>query len=251
MGVGSLLQLEEAKSELTRLGVVVALPAEARCLVNARVKPGERAEIGRGGWLQLSGIGAQRATHAAHALLDAGATVLLSWGTAGGLDPALVAGSLVLPRTVIAYDGTKYPVDADWHARMCRCLAGHVVSDDRCLIESDTVLTTPEQKTALNYRSGAVAVDMESVAVAGVAKTAGVPFLAIRAILDPVNSVIPDVATGMLDAGGRIRWLAFVHAVLTRPTVLKDFAQLRSDLRAAQSTLSKVAELAGPNLQAR
>ena len=41
----------------------------------------------------------------ARSLIEAGATALASWGMAGGLDPALSAGAILLPSEVLGPDG--------------------------------------------------------------------------------------------------------------------------------------------------
>jgi adenosylhomocysteine nucleosidase len=238
VGACALLQLAKAEGTLTRLGVVVALPAEARTLLNEPIQPGGRAALGDG-FVQLCGIGTARARDAAGALLEAGATALLSWGTCGGLDTALTAGSLVLPETVVSSAGAIFGVEPAWCERVSRCLARHIAYSHGPLVESRSVLGRPADKSALSRASGAVAVDMESAAVAEVARTAGVPFLVVRAVLDPAKRTIP-----------RVRGLPLLQALLWRPRTLIDLWQLRADLRAAQVTLASVARLAGPALLA-
>jgi adenosylhomocysteine nucleosidase len=249
VGACALLQLAKAEGTLTRLGVVVALPAEARTLLNEPIQPGGRAALGDG-FVQLCGIGTARARDAAGALLEAGATALLSWGTCGGLDTALTAGSLVLPETVVSSAGAIFGVEPAWCERVSRCLARHIAYSHGPLVESRSVLGRPADKSALSRASGAVAVDMESAAVAEVARTAGVPFLVVRAVLDPAKRTIPAGILRATDPYGRVRGLPLLQALLWRPRTLIDLWQLRADLRAAQVTLASVARLAGPALLA-
>ncbi len=250
MGARALPQPAEAEGTLSRLGVVVALPAEARTLVNTRIQPGGRARFGDG-FIELCGIGRARARAGAGALLGAGATALLSWGTAGGLDGALVAGSLVLPQTVISSAGEALHVDPGWRERVSRRLAGYLAYSHGPLVESPAVLGQPADKQALFKASGAAAVDMESAAVADVARGAGVPFLAVRAVLDPAARVIPVGILGAIEPSGRLRGLSLLHALVARPRTLIDLLQLRADLRAARATLAEVARLTAPGVSAR
>ena len=235
---------------MTRLGVVVALPAEARTLLNEPIQPGGRAALGDG-FVQLCGIGTARARDAAGALLEAGATALLSWGTCGGLDAALAAGSLVLPETVVSSAGAVFGVEPAWRERVSRCLARHIAYSDGPLVESPGVLAEPVAKSALNQTTGGIAVDMESAAVAEVAHAARVPFLAVRAVVDPATRVIPAVLLQAADAYGRVGGLSLLHALVTRPRTVIDLWWLWADLRAAQATLARVAQLAGPGLWAQ
>jgi adenosylhomocysteine nucleosidase len=231
------------------IGVIVALPLEARCLVGRKLAPDERVELHHAaGWIQLCGIGREKALHAAQSLLDAGATALLSWGTAGGLDPALSAGTLVLPQHVIGADHSVFPVDGEWRKRLQDRVAGHVATSSGILLESLSVFTHPLQKQALAKRAGAVAVDMESAAVAQAAHQAGVPFMAVRVIVDLATTAIPSSALSAVDAYGRLQILPLVTSLLAHPAELPALITLGRAFRAAQKTLSTVAKLAGPGL---
>ena len=229
------------------IGVIAALPLEARCLVGRKLAPGERVEL-HPGWIQLYGIGREKAFNAAQSLLEAGATALLSWGTAGGLDPALNAGTLVLPQQVISANQSVFPVDGEWRNRVQQRVAQHVATSSGTLLESLSVFTHPSQKQALAKRAGAAAVDMESAAVAQVAQQAGVPFIAIRVIADQAITAIPSSALSAVDAYGRLQVLPLVASLLAHPGELPALITLGRAFRAAQKTLSTVAKQAGPGL---
>ena len=84
------------------MGVVVALASEARALGPTMPRGGdpplsELALLGEGSLLALSGIGGAAAAAAAQALVDSGVSALMTFGMAGGLDPALKPGSVVIP----------------------------------------------------------------------------------------------------------------------------------------------------------
>jgi adenosylhomocysteine nucleosidase len=226
---------------LKYLGIVVATTAEARSLTKHPVVSG-------GALLQISGIGAKRAHLAARTLLEKGATSLLSWGSAGGLIPGLSPGSLVLPKNIIAVDGSVYPVDATWRESLCAQLKEKINLREGLLAESITAVTCPEEKATLFQQTGAIAVDMESAAVAAEAQQAGVPFMAIRAIADPVGITLPQSALASLDEFGRLRPLRLLKALAKNPVELSALIRLGRNFRAAQSTLSIVARLAGSKL---
>lgn len=234
---------------MRRLGIVVALPAEARCLVNRRIKPGASIELDEGVCLVLAGVGHRRARAAAEALVRDGAQALLSWGTAGALVPILASSTLLLPATVLEPQNARLGVDAAWRARLITALGGRLTYHDGTLVQSTQVLAHPEDKARLAAGSGAVAVDMESAAIAAVASAARVPFLAVRVIADAYERLIPSDLFGTFDAYGRIRPQALARALLTRPRLLADALRLAQDLRAACVTLREVRALAGPRLQ--
>ncbi len=219
----------------------MATTAEAQSLTKHPVVSG-------GALLQISGIGAKRAHLAARTLLEKGATSLLSWGSAGGLIEGLFPGSLVLPKNIIAVDRSVYPVDATWRENLCAQLKGKVNLHEGLLAESMTVVTRPAEKAALFKQTGAIAVDMESAAVAAEAQRAGVPFMAIRAVADPVNIALPLCAIASLDEFGKLRPLGLLKALAKNPVELFSLVRLGRNFHAAQSTLSIVARLAGTKL---
>src|SRR5208337_4157039 len=109
---------------LRRLGIVVAMTAEARSLVREPTVTEGLIHLADGILVKLSGIGPRRAGEAAKNLLENGATALLSWGCAGALVPTLSPGSLVLPSSVIGADQSCYSSDPTWHGRLLNRLKG-------------------------------------------------------------------------------------------------------------------------------
>ncbi|HYA20780.1 MAG TPA: hypothetical protein VEG25_09075 [Burkholderiales bacterium] len=231
------------------IGIVAALSVEARCLVGRTLAPNERVQLpGSNGWIQLCGIGRGKALRAAQSLLEAGATALLSWGTAGGLDPELSAGTLVLPQQVIGADRRVFPVDEAWRSRLEQRVSGHVATCSGLLLESLSVFTHPSQKQSMAKQPRAVAVDMESAAIGQVANRGRVPFIVVRAIVDQAITPIPSSAMSAVDEYGRLQIMPLVAALLTHPGHLPALIALARAFRAAQKTLSTVARHAGPGL---
>ena len=198
--------------------------------------------------LYLAGVGPLRARLAAENLLRKGASALLSWGCAGGLVSNLSPGSLILPKTVIAADQTVFRVDARWHGYLCNRLAGRLDFYTEPLAENSAVLLHPSEKKALFSRTGAVAVDMESAAVATVAQKAGVPFVAIRAIVESADMTIPRSLLAAVDEFGRLRPFVLAIRLAAHPRELLPLIDLGKGFRAAHATLSTVAHLAGHDL---
>ena len=229
-------------------GIVVAVTAEAGSLVKRPVANGGLIRLPEGGMLTVSGMGPRRAAMASRSLLEEGATALLSWGSAGGLSPDLAPGSLILPRIVIASDQSHYPVDTAWHTRLCDRLKGQVPFHTDPLVESATVVRTPSEKVTLFRRTGAVGVDMESAAVASVAREARVPFMAVRAVADAMDTTIPKCTLNTFDEFGRLNLLKLVLGLAEHPAELFGLLRIGRDYRAAQRTLAAVARLTGDNL---
>jgi adenosylhomocysteine nucleosidase len=200
--------------------------------------------------MRLSGIGTRSARLAAKDLVEQGANALISWGSAGGLDPELSPGSLVLPERVLSSEQISYSVDRSWHSRLLTLLSEHVGLHTGPLIESPAVLKTPEEKLYLSKRSGAIAVDMESAAVAKVALKAQIPFVAIRAVLDPVDMRLPTSVLAATDELWRLRPLRLLKGLARHPQEFYLLIQLVRYFRAARATLTSVKHLTGHRLLA-
>jgi adenosylhomocysteine nucleosidase len=185
---------------------------------------------------------------ASRTLLEKGATALLSWGSAGGLKPNLSPGSLILPKTVIGFNGCFYHVDAPWHQSLCGRLKGHVDFHTEPLVESLIVVRTPAEKVILFRETGAIGVDMESASVAAVAQEARVPFMVVRAVADSTDTTIPEMTLNAVDEFGRLNLLKLIRGLAKDPAELLTLVRIARNYRAAQRTLAAVARLTGKDL---
>lgn len=226
------------------------MTAEGRSLTGQIIGHGQSPHLSEGPWLKCSGVGSTRARLAAWDLVKTGAKALVSWGSAAGLIPGLLPGTLILPKNVLATNASVYCSDPQWHQGLFKRLEAHVGLHIGLLVESPTLLTSLSEKTALFEKTGAVAVDMESAAVAAVAYEAGVPFVAIRAIADPVERTAPQSVLSAVDDSGRLRPFNLLKALAKRPTDLFAWVRLGRDFRAAHASLAMVVRLTGINLLA-
>jgi adenosylhomocysteine nucleosidase len=202
---------------LTSPGLLVGFAAEARI---AR----------RLGWpLAVGGGSTAGAARAVRELIDLGATGVVSFGLAGGLDPGLRAGTVIVANEVFA-DGQSWPTDASLNARLGGA-TGH-----RCL-GLDRVVVSSEEKQRLRSNTGAAVVDMESGAVASTASALGVPFAVLRAICDPAARTLPPAALVALDSAGRIAPAPLAWSILTNPAQIGVLLALARDAAAARRGL--------------
>lgn len=229
-------------------GVVAALPAEGGCLAKQRLRPGDKIALADSLHLQLSGIGPERARRAAEDLLSAGAKALISWGVAGGLAPHLESGVLLLPEQVRLLSGEQYGTDPYWLQSLLEQLEGKLPLSNAPLQHTETILSSPEEKTRLYRQTGCVAVDMESAAVGKAAASAGVPFLVIRAIADPAPTALPPSALKALNSQGQLQLFALLANLLKRPWEALDLWQLARHFQAARTTLRAVTARISPTL---
>jgi hopanoid-associated phosphorylase len=221
------------------LGIVAALSWELKSLTRETIAPGAWKAISPQVLAALSGIGAESADDAAALLIGQGATALISWGYAAALDKGLKAGSLVLPERVIGAGGESYAVDAEWHQRLYLAAAYNVPVRIGALVQSEAVVKTAAEKRALAERTGAVAADMESAAHARAAARHGLPFVAVRSIIDTASTDIPETVLQALDAHGGLDAAKLLRGVGSAPADWIKMLRLCIQFSAAQKTLKK------------
>jgi adenosylhomocysteine nucleosidase len=222
-----------------RVAIIVALGVE-----HASLQPHLPRRTGIS--LHQSGPGAARASAAARAALASGATALVSWGLAGGLTPELEPGTVLLPRELITQGGGSFRSDRVWHAKLTAELAGQFAFDDRSLLGATETLATPQRKAQAARASGAVAVDMESAAIAEVAERADARFVALRVIVDGHSDLLPPGAERWIDERGNRRMTAAIDAALT-PTHWPALWVLAQRYRVARRVLDQLASRLLPN----
>jgi purine nucleoside phosphorylase len=214
------------------MAVLAAMRMEART-----ARPLARA----GCRIMLSGIGVVRARRAALAALDAGAKRLLVWGTAGGLVAGLAPGTLLLPAEVLDEAGEHFAIAEDWRAQLLDCVPTGIPLAESPLVTAARPLADSQAKSALAAASGALAVDMETAAIARVAAERAVSFAVVRAIADPLELVLPPVVLAAVSE----RFLAPEVALrlLARPRDARAVNALARVARRACASLAAFANL--------
>lgn len=167
-----------------------------------------------------------------------GVSGLVSFGLAGGLDPALPAGTLVVPVMVIEA-GQHYPTDPALSARLgvvpaLSALAGRAI------------LADPAAKRAAHRATGAAIIDLESGAVARVATRHNLPFAVLRAVCDPAGRALPPLALAALDGGGRIGAGRVIASLLRQPRQLPALLGLARDAMLARAALRRLVRALRP-----
>jgi adenosylhomocysteine nucleosidase len=227
---------------LNAAGVVAALAAEARVLGPTQPKGKGYAVLKDGNLVAVSGIGPTAARGAALRLLEAGATSLVSWGLAGGLDPDLEAGAVCVPREVIAADGSRLGTTRSWRESLSSSLPPGRNLEGGPLLTALSALETTAAKDEARRRTGACAVDMESSAVAQVADDHGVPFIAVRVIVDTARDSIP-AAVASASRAGKVRLGRLMLGLARSPLQIGPLLKLARRYRAAMRSLEAVARL--------
>jgi hopanoid-associated phosphorylase len=223
-------------SPTRRVGVLVGLIQEGEILKEVL---GNSAPLIVGAGMQP--LGAALATGY---LVASGAQTLLSFGFAGGLDRMLKPGDIVIACRVIGPNGTQYEADAALRQRLSEALtAERSYTYVGALAGSDHILDSVEAKRKLAARTTALAVDMESHAMAK--SVAGRPFGVLRVILDPADSAIPSSVTAALNRKGSIRPLTLIGGLLRHPRELRPLWALARYNVAASRSLRRAAAAIG------
>jgi adenosylhomocysteine nucleosidase len=209
-----------------RIGLVVGMQSEARIAKRAR-----NGVVGIGGGLPAG------ARQAAERLVDEGATALISFGLAGGLDPALMPGALLVPASVL-FDGRRFHA----HPRTMNALSGLRV---RTLLAGEAIVGTAAEKARLWHETGASAVDLESGVVAEVAEERGLPFAMLRAVCDSATRDLPPAAVEALDSQGRVAPMKMAGILARHPHQILQLIGLGRDAARARKALVGGAENLG------
>lgn len=218
-------------------GIVVGLRAEARLVAAAasreRVHEALQVRCAFGDATQVA------------ALVDAGAPALVSFGLAGGLDPSLTPGTLVLADSVVLPSGDAVATDPDWRERIRRKLAPTLAPVVAPVVGSDEPIIEPAAKAGLWRRTAAAAVDTESHVAARAARQAGLALLVLRAIADPAGGRLPPAVRHGIAPGGRVRPLAVFSNALLVPSQIPDLIRLARDARAGMASLRRAVDMLG------
>ncbi|HWY94832.1 MAG TPA: hypothetical protein VNX69_06565 [Steroidobacteraceae bacterium] len=222
------------------LGVVAALDAEARTLGPAVRRDDGLLFLSDGALLAVSGMGAALAAIAARNLIDAGAAALMSFGMAGGLDPLLSAGTVVLPSEVISRDGTRLLTSRGWREQLCAAVAKQRPVDAGALLTSSRPIGAVAEKAAAFRETGAVACDMESLSVAEVSAAHNLPFIAVRVIVDTAEDALPRAVVAA-SRDGQVNIRRLIGGLAAAPLDLIALIRLARAYRAATRSLTAVA----------
>lgn len=225
---------------MSLIGIITAMQAEAKCVTPRRLPFNEMVRLREGTAIWVCGIGEQAARKAATGLCDQGVSALVSFGVAGALDESLRPGDLVMPQHIQIEQSEPVSVELAWRTRIMQLLPQHVKVVGGKLATSRQMLSSEAAKRAFSAKHGACAVDMESGAIADVAAAAGIPFVVVRAITDPLEFSPPPVLMDAVYPDGSVNILQLLSLLLRRSINISTLLQLAPSMRAACATLLSV-----------
>jgi adenosylhomocysteine nucleosidase len=169
---------------------------------------------------------------------------VISFGVAGGLDPSLRSGDIVVATEVMAGD-TRWLAGLSLSEQQIASIAlgrRRVIRGGLAGVEE--VVVGQACKAALRSVTGAAAVDMESHIAAAYAAENDLPFAALRVISDPASRALPAVARAAIKPNGDIDLRKILTGVVRNPRSLRalvstgiDFNRALRSLRGCRSFL--------------
>lgn len=222
-------------------GIIVALPNEISSLTQIKINKGDCVYINDRTLLAFSGTGPKNASQASQLLINRGAKRLISWGCAAALKTSLKPGDLVMPKTLVTENQQQLSITIAWLNNVVDYLSP-LKPNTGSLAESSSIVTESKEKKAIYKQSSAIAMDMESIAVAKTAVENNLPVLVIRTIADPATMSLPKaVSYAFNNQGdvvlGKLLWFLLVH-----PIELPALIRLGLNFNAAKNKLKLVAK---------
>lgn len=212
--------------------VMVALPGEAGRL---------RRKSAASTRLYVCGIGALRARAGAEQAIRDGCQMLVSWGCAAGLDPKMRSGDLLLVHRVWTSDPQPLVVEPLVLNEMARALPRDMTWQRGDLAETSKLLHTPADKHRLWCRTGAHLADMETAAIATAAERAGVPWAAIRVVVDEAGDAIGHAISQSINSRGHVAISRMAWELARAPGQIPDLMRLASAFRRTRAVLDRAA----------
>jgi adenosylhomocysteine nucleosidase len=161
----------------------------------------------------LTGMGPANARQAAESVMTAAYAVCISAGFAGALKREHEVGEVLVAEAVgLTGETSGLPSDRRLLRDALECGNAKVVQR---FLTSERVAASPEDKARLSEFGDAV--EMESYAILSVAHKHHVPAIAIRAISDRFDQVIPLDFSGSIGQGGHVLKGKLARDILSDP----------------------------------
>jgi adenosylhomocysteine nucleosidase len=176
-------------------------------------------------------------------------SAVVSFGLAGGLDPSLPPGAMIVASGVVAgserFDCPKPLVQV-----LLEGFSGAGVTARQGLVAGvEAPVMTPGDKAKLFRESGALVVDMESHLAAAFARQRGLPFAVARAVSDPAARALPPLAAKAVRPDGSVDLGLVLRELRREPRQLAGLIATGLDSRASFGTLRRCGPLIGPLLR--
>ena len=216
-------------------------------------EPGLRGFESRAGERRIvfvaTGIGAERARETARIALDrfAAPELVLGTGVAGALSAGLSPGDIVLAERIVAAPAEgrgpepafEVAPDALTHCEQVLQQASLAFARGG-LLTSRRVLANAHAKLRAKEQTGAIAVDMESAALAAEAARRGLRFAVVRTVMDALGDEV--FGAELADEHGRVRALAATGYLMKNPSAIVQLPRMMRNLGHATRSLAQAIE---------
>jgi hypothetical protein len=135
---------------------------------------------------------------------------LISFGTCGGLSPALKVGDIVVSTSVVTSNDTYTSSDNLTDKLVGLYRTGTVFSDN-------IAASTPSQRADLFSKYRGIVIDQESYKLAKLATTHKIPFIVIRSVSDDYSMTLPSVVSNAINLDGSINYLNVIGSIIKNP----------------------------------
>ncbi len=223
----------------------------------------EAAIIARPGFVVVAGGGDSARLERELDAAVGSASLVLSCGVAGALDPPLRAGDVV----VGSLHPASFPGEGRGPVEMSEVVADSARSQPPSLlgpgfrrgssalvewialalsdahrgtvVGADSIIASVTEKTALFAATGAIAVDMESHIAARVAARHNLPFAIVRTISDSADHALPPAALVGMKPDGGVALGSILASLARNPAQLPALIRTGRDAGAAFSALGR------------
>jgi len=221
---------------LAAILVVTGMIREAKCL-------GDGVEALCSG----ADVGSLRAALASR--VDGAFAAVVSFGLAGGLDPELAPGDLIVA-TAVSSDAATF----DTHPALRRALLDGFAeaglrAREGLVAGVDAPVMNAGDKAALRAQTGAAIVDMESHIAAAFAAERGLPFAVVRAVSDPAGRALPALAAKAVKPDGGVDIALVLRELAKNPAQLGGLIAAGRDSGKAFAALGRCGGLVGQLLR--
>ena len=210
------------------------------------LKPDGRTHVGHNAGCHVraivSGIGAHRTRLALEDLFAIGEPGhVIDMGFAGGLDPSLWSGQVLMFHTITNERRSVAQIVDDGSVRLNHAAQ---VEGGPALLTIDRVAGSVQEKRRLFETHAAAAVDMESYHVARFASEHGVRLSVLRAIVDTAKMELPSVSADWVKPDGTPAGATVMRYMLAHPSEILTLLRLRRRAATASQALSRHVEAA-------
>ena len=177
----------------------------------------------------ITGIGETRAYNALEQALALGVPKeLLLVGYAGGASPLVRTGHLVVAEGIIdSQSGERYATDTESvKSAQAICKKEGLSFHSGKILGVNKIVQSTHEKAALGTEYSVLGLEMESAAIAKIAKKHHLPWLVVKGILDGIELELPDLQS-CISGEGETKPVAALQHFMKRPGDVMKLPQLQ------------------------